>query len=1054
MRLMNQMKSPLSVAAAGRPRERRGQTLIIALIVLGVLLVIGFVFLGVVSRNIKNTSGQQARNLASDLAEAGVRYAHSQMLTSEQGADWRPSIASAPAANDPDIDLIKANGPDGLGSYSRVQFENGRALVRVRYAPTDPSMFGGQEPAATLRKPGKAHSYLIIDSYGRPGVVNVSDPTLAGRGATGTQKRLMAMVSIGVIEQARFETNLYKVSRPAELGVPPALGVVYEGVPVSFPIEMGGSATVPGFGGSGTTTANTGGSFYSNADVRIYGHVIANLASPLGDQWNIAGGIIGADGTGGAGAWVSGTTYNQGDLALGSDNLVYSSITGGNVNHDPTLAVSRAFWQVYQGLSLNVQDITASTTSTSISNPSNPSLDSQSDFFSTISGVLRDGVAQTDEQGYPRGSGRKDPPLITAVDPETGVNRYIRLTAESGRMVGPVNSGRYGHGRGVYVGNLDDRQMRADEVGRENVGTAESLVYDWLNPNNGQANSGWQGPYYVPRGAFLKLLSDGFIITLDSRGPVDQRTWKFPDGTDTGKNRIKYRIGNVGGVPYIVDSFTPGVDINSNGIDYTLGVPFNGVVYFAGNVRVRGSIPTDIPMLVVSNATIYVEGSITKGVIGNDYTAALPTLTAAAGTVITRDSRSMIGLFAKDYVTLNTTQFFGADFNQTIEEVKDVPSAVGYDPIRMRNGGSGLSFLTEMLLDPSTGASASAWTPYATNYRDAVSSSNIPVNLLITQTMDDGPAPNSFVSLNVNPGMYPPASTYAAPYLFPEGGYNSAQAYFPPAYVTPGYPAGTAGFVPMYGLGAESWQRYAKFETWGFPFVDSTFTYDPAAALINPPATELPGDYELMAQQSNEFLFYPNSVGSSGTNDHLFARLALAPHDIRIEAVMYAEQGSFFVIPGPPFNPNPNDTRDAYNTDAAANGATQANLDRIENYGTGPSAPFYGEPLDVKVSIIGAVSENMPPPISQQAEWLKRWGWIPRFLGASGSHIPGSHVPAGYNVSTDLVVPNLIISYDPVLATANAGGQYVRLDGNNRTLPPIPRLPVSPTLAYFGEVNP
>ncbi len=1095
MRLKDQVKLPHGSQAG---RMRKGQTLIIALIVLGVLLVIGFVFLGVVSRNIKSTFGQQQRNLASDLAEAGVRYAHSQMLSSELGADWHGAITTIANNHDPDKDILpsiydpaviygvgdmvfiapstfyvsiaKGNvgnpvatspafwqptggGPDGLGPYTRLSFDNGRALIRARYAPTDPSMFSTQNPAAGLRKPGKAHNYLLIDSYGRPGSVNSTDPTLAGKGATGTQKRLLAMVSIGVIESARYESNLYKVSRPIEIGVPPKLGLQYEGFPVAFPYQLGGIAIMPNLSGTGAPAAITGlGGFYANGDVKIYGQVNASLSSALGDQWNVAGRIIGANGTSGVAAWVSGTTYVVNDLALGSDGKVYISVAAGNVNNDPTNPVAAlGHWDVFQALTLAVQDGAYATTTTSLSNPSNPSLDSNSDLFSTILGSLRDGIAETDEAGFPRASGRKDPPLITSVDPETGESRYVRLTAESGKMAGAGNSGRYGHGRGVYVGNADDRQMRSDEVGRENVGTAESLVYDWLNPNNGQANSGWQGPYYVPRGAFLKLLSDGFIITLDSRGPAGQRTWKDPDGTDTGSNQIKYRIGNVGGVPYIVDTYTPGVNINASVIDYTLGVPFNGVVYFAGNVRVRGSIPTDVPMLVVSNATIYVEGSITKGVIGNDFTVGRADLPAAVGTLLTRDSQSMIGLFAKDYVTLNTTQFFGADFNQTIEEVKDVPSAVGYDPIRMRSGGAGMSFLAEMLLDPATGASASAWSPYAMNYVDAVTGSPLAEGLLMTQTMDDGPAPNSFVSLNLNPGMYPPPSTNSAPYLFPEGGYNSAQAYFPPAYVTPGYPPSTAGFVPMYGLGAESWQRYSKFETWSFPIVDNTFAY--SLGVMTAPGNQIPGNYQMLAQQSNEFQFFPNSVGSNGTNDHLFARLALAPHDVRIEATLYAEQGSYFVIPGPPFNPNPNDTRDAYDSDAAANGAAQANLDRIENFGTGPNAPFYGEPLDVKVSIIGAVSENMPPPISQQAEWLKRWGWIPRRLGSSGSYIPVSH-SVGYNLNNQLLVPNLTISYDPTLGTASASGEFVRVDANNRALPPIPRLPVSSTLAYFGEVNP
>src|SRR5262249_38863644 len=135
------------------------------------------------------------------------------------------------------------------------------------------------------------------------------------------------------------------------------------------------------------------------------------------------------------------------------------------------------------------------------------------------------------------------------------------------------------------------------------------------------------------------------------------------------------------------------------------------------------------------------------------------------------------------------------------------------------------------------------------------------------------------------------------------------------------------------------------------------------------------------------------------------------------------------------------------------------------------------EPLDVRINIVGAISENMPAPIDQQAQWIKKWGWIPAqeaaefdFTGAAPRPvlIPKSHVPSGYFIASppsghplDLYVPNLIVTYDPVLATGRLNGfdtgatnLDVREDRFGRTLPPLPRLPVSPSLAYFGEVNP
>ena len=88
-----------------------------------------------------------------------------------------------------------------------------------------------------------------------------------------------------------------------------------------------------------------------------------------------------------------------------------------------------------------------------------------------------------------------------------------------------------------------------------------------------------------------------------------------------------------------------------------------------------------------------------------------------------------------------------------------------------------------------------------------------------------------------------------------------------------------------------------------------------------------------------------------------------------------------------------------------------------------------------------------------------------RFAGQNATPvlIPTAHVPAGWdialgNVNAHHYVPNLITTYDPVLATGRAdgfgsvGNAYIRVDSFGRPLAPLPRLPVSPTLAYFGEV--
>mgnify|MGYP002134070968 CR=1 FL=1 len=43
-------------------------------------------------------------------------------------------------------------------------------------------------------------------------------------------------------------------------------------------------------------------------------------------------------------AWSSATTYSAGNSVRGSDGIKYTSIAGGNLNHDPTLDVSGTYW--------------------------------------------------------------------------------------------------------------------------------------------------------------------------------------------------------------------------------------------------------------------------------------------------------------------------------------------------------------------------------------------------------------------------------------------------------------------------------------------------------------------------------------------------------------------------------------------------------------------------------------------------------------------------------------------------------------------------------------
>ena len=1032
-----------------RYRLERGQTLIVAILVLAVLLILGLVFLGILGRNIRQAGRAKDRTIGNDLANAGVQYVHNQLVHSELRADWATATVALSAAGDvtrdpdalflrpasgfplrnPGDTLVDKGGPDGLGPYGRVNYTGGRVLVRKRYAPSDANVFD-TNPVGPLRQAGRAKNYIIIEAIGRPGAINANDPTTQlntggvkyrnyvseaeFRTALSAMKerdeqfqssrKLIAYATIGLTDHALFITDREDSSRAAEIGFPAETGARYGANPVQPTIEIGGSADGPG-----AFPVSSGGSIWSNADLTFHGNTSLILNQGLGDGIWVAGKIKAAD----TAAVLRIRRTKGDDQVTGDDDIITLAQLFGDINGVPTT----------------------------------DRLNSDDPLFGTIGQLIRDAIQATDPQGNSRHVGRKEAPSFTDLNPVSNLNSYFTITRNSGILLNGGNSGRNGHGGGVYVNNIDDRQMRGDELGREDVGTEESLMFDWLNPNNGQAGTGWQGPFYVPVGAYVRLTNDGFFISRDGRAPAARRTWRNPNGTDSGLTTIRYRIGGDPDgpgpqSPYIINTLTNPADINAAAPAWTNGFPFNGVLYFEGNVRVRGNIPTDVQLNLISMASIYVEGSITKGIID-----------PSTGNRLTRPSRSALMLMAKDYVALNTTQFFGASTGQILEEVDEDPGAP--NPVRVASGG-GMGLVTDLLfrsetvvgLPLVTATNPASFRPFPQDYVDPETTNPISTSLLVSHATD-GALGFSTIAWDINYGV--PTPTY---------NFNDIANGNPPVY------------GPRKVLGNNDWGKNLKFETIGYPIINPTTALWAGNTVTS---TTAEGAYQMFIGQANDFaISVPNDMPSWAPGQALkLRRAALVPHDIKIEAGIYAQDGAFFVIPGAWFNPNPNDRRDTY----ASLGTTPAERDlaRLQQFGSYPETPFFGEPLDVRVQIIGSVSMNMPAPISQQSEWLKKWGWIPREQGITGRLIPSAHVPAGYNITsggTNQFVPNLTLIHDPMMITGRSTGyrdvpdSFVRFNRiqpdpvNNPAftvdypLPPMPRLPVSPTLAYFGEVNP
>ncbi|MGE3127407.1 MAG: hypothetical protein AB7F50_03775 [Fimbriimonadaceae bacterium] len=1078
--------------------KRGGQTLVIAIILLGVLAILGFAFASIIARNISQAERGRDRSIATELARAGAEYVHYQLRHATLGADWRPEptppqIDAMGFTKDPDALYLRPGspfglpsdtatpilgqdlgGPDGLGPYTRVSFERGRALVRVRYAPSDFDAFAN--PTGNMRQGGKARSMLVIETVGRPGNLNPSDPTqlLAERvrvtgfanyaqkqtelgGGLGRLKQLnnlivnsrvlIAFASIGIIESGRYITNKFKVSAPAELGFlnSRATGSVFDtaGSGTSYtdgqaPFAAGPDGALPVTGvqawgrvfaepngglTNGWSTSPGGGSLWSNADLKVFGQHDVSLNTYLGESWMVVGSVLSA---------------NRESMVRVSRNY-----------YDRTADQWRSDW-AQRARASTVNNPLVLSDDLALGTRDYP-LASDNGAFSTVGGVYRDGGPQPDDLGYSRGVPRKEPPSILDTDPQSGLNRYQVLTRDSGAVVNFTNIGRFGYGRGVYCDSAE-RANAFNEDEREAAGAVRSLVNDWLNPNNA-GSTGWRGPYYIPLASYMRLGQDGFTIIRDTRSR--SKFWRTPTGGNTNNTSIRYRLRRVefplGSGIFEVMSLNsvehpnlvarPGAAL-TDGDFQNNGRLFNGVVMFEGDVRVRGVIPTDLQLSVVSLGSVYVEGSVTKGVV------------TESGAVLQRPSASSLMLMAKDYVVVNPTMLFGPEPGTKVEEKDDDPIPDTPNPMELSVETPEAVLSADFLLDPdgvgSNPADPSSWQPFAHRYAAFGTGSSLPSNLLLRAAADDnGP---TFVSADVVPSTYLAGGSPSS-LLFPRvvtvGAsvvqFNAASQYF-----------AANPTIPVYGLGDPGRNSYPKFETIEMPLVTSVFTYG-GRQLSD--LGGLLGDVVYAAQDRTQVRVRLNSVGGVPLKNFLAARTAIAPFDVRIEAAMFAEEGSFFVIPGHWFNNNVQDTRRRWldrtpSSPYAGMNDDEARLRRYQIFGVTPAVPFYGEPLDVRISILGSVSENMPAPASAQAEWLRKWGWIPRALGCTGERIPVQHA-GGLDLNLVGTVSNLNIVYDPMLATATYDGTNpVRIDAAGRTLPPMPRLPVSPTLAYFGEVNP
>ncbi len=1012
-----------SISKRARQRSRRGQTLIMALAILFLFVLLGGTFVTLVARNLQRTGRQGESDDAVTLALAGLQHAAQQFRASSLGADWRPQptefLWRTPAAPPGTVvlpqpgggtatftyDQIRTLDPDHrwlsdsgtfLRPFVRVSTGRGRFLLRVTYEPRFRPASRASEQSSLLDEFDQNSGMIHIESIGRPGDFDpndpsfLSDPTAArqtGDTNVGPFHKVEAFVPVALVDQLIWVTNFTNERGPATLGS--AAFESGDGRPLEAPSLFYGAIR-------------------SEVDLQWHGRNVVRLYPARGDSLTVRGKLLTSQ-RGNVPAYASDdpqlsvealddtgqTLPPVGGLAVippdnGDDDLTNDDrITIFSVNADSDTGAFAAEFQARTLLTTGnerrhlVQD----------------------------ERHVRDTTSST-----ARNTHRLTAPSLNQVDQTTGIDRWLILTRDSGDRLQVqsndlsggtriVNAGLYGltdryapggvsqpdwdrvRARGLYLPNFGDIQLPGD---RRRIKSA------WLKPRSDIGQKyGWSADMsqYVPATEeqdvnhpvaeveltrILQRRPDGSTyikpVIRVTRYDLDPRQMNVPPST--GRRAQFYNLTgiNFAGpvaagvlVPAGEDqngnyALDPGEDQNANGqLDGSpfvrdFDIPENGVFYAEGSIRVRGTYGTDTvneagdpidqdvtrprPLTIVSRGTIYVEGNILKH-NGNPAW--------------------QVGLLAHDYVALNPTAFtrvspgpgvdtplpdFPGDptkgHHYRVDQGKFVDFSVSAAAqlqnvlVHVRHSGQmGDDAITAVAMHlPYIGASLTGWPDWSRDRYDF--GTNIP----------------------------PVAAT--PPYVAPV---NDTRMHFF-RELSPGDPNTWNESDARSLEGAPDMER----KTFFLPSITSSGGGLPAG---------MEGIFRLEVAPKDTV-----APGLPGTDQpYWFSRVAVTPMErplpIRVEAVVYAFTGSWFVIPPPFFNDQePNDTRANYRASGARAGRTlPGNMPlptsdpNYEQYAA-QFYPFYNEPLNVDVELVGAVAQNTTASPSEVAEWTRRtWTW-------------------------------------------------------------------------------
>ncbi len=633
---------------------------------------------------------------------------------------------------------------------------------------------------------------------------------------------------------------------------------------------------------------------------------------------------------------------------------------------------------------------------------------------------------------------RVRPPEIDAVHPDKDTNRYLSLTRDSGFWRQDqeglyYNTGEFGWGwtnyGGIYVDNFGDIQYDHNlEKLRLNwtrsVGVHQNPALKakgdlradpdgTLQPPAGPADW-WDrtGRYYAPPGVEIVLHGEDAcpwveIIRHDLRGEVDSYYyWRDQDGRPIYvAGPEPPRQGVLTSDPYVpvANMCAPPAPTPVGIYDGNRAIfpfPADGVIYAEGNVRIRGIMPPvrdnlgrsglgipadEVPegyfglwnpmtgrsrrfdLQVVSGGTIYIEGDLLS-----PNTAQLTGL-IPGDSITDQLYGSRLALLARDYVCLNTTALNPrpVDLFQIVMYPEDPATPNYYNDLQnLYPEGGDLRYARFQGQSTPLGDTPRPALPTEVPEKTYVDFAYVnprfsgvwagePLadarlilghSALYAPGEAAAPWPGSGESVEV--GLSVTGTTYIWDGMSPQYTFQASPA--PPdesgqIYDDASAPNNHLEFLPVTAIQEMSIASYLG----GSDILRFAAQVTP---VVNPAP---PPDWVVNPVDLNYLL---GPVAIAPPNRDPGTGVTPDPLPVDIDALIYAQNGAWFVLPGRWFNEDPDELG--------------ADL-------TPRLYPGYHEPLNIRLSVYGAIAENMSADLGSAADWTSKWCG-PAGEGASG----------------------------------------------------------------------